>query len=98
MKRPNIFWFVAAWCSLGMLLQVSSLTRPMKAYQAAGEPIPAFWYWLPLIAFAFWIWQTVGLVRLRPFHRWFAVIFFVCWAILLVWNLFVRLPQWDINV
>lgn len=76
-KRPPAFWFVAAWCCLAMLIQASYLTRPMKAYQAAGEPIPILWRYLPLAAFAFLVWQMVGLIRLKPFHRWFAVVFFI---------------------
>src|SRR5438094_3124173 len=86
MKRPRIFCFVASWCCLAMLIQASYLTRPMKPYQAAGEPTPVLWYYLPLFALGFVVWQTVGLVRLRRFHRWFAVVFFIWWAIVLVWN------------
>src|SRR5437016_13815181 len=79
MKRPRIFCFVAAWCCLGLLMQASYLTRPAKAYQAAGMPVPQIWNWLPLVALGFVIWQTVGLVRLRPCLRWFAVAFFAVW-------------------
>jgi hypothetical protein len=69
-----------------MLIQASYLTRPMKAYQAAGEPIPILWRYLPMAAFAFIVWQMVGLIRLKPFHRWFAVVFFISWALALAWN------------
>jgi hypothetical protein len=58
----------------------------MNAYLAAGEPTPVFWFYAPLVAFGFVVWETVGLVRLRRFHRWFAVAFCTWWAIVLVWN------------
>ena len=86
MKRPRIFYFVAAWCCLALLIQASYLTRPSRAYQAAGEPVPALWTILPLLALGFVVWQTVGLVQLRRFHRWFAVVFFSWWSAMLVWN------------
>jgi hypothetical protein len=41
---------------------------------------------LPLLGLAFVIWQTVGLVALRRFHRWFAIAFFSWWSLTLVWN------------
>lgn len=93
MKRPRIFGYVAAWCFVGLLTQASYLTRPMRAYQAAGQPTPTLWSILPLVAVAFVVWQTAGMVQLRRFHRWFAVIFFVWWAIALVWNFVVALGR-----
>src|SRR5467141_745947 len=86
MKRPRIFLFVAAWCCLSLLMQASYLTRPSRAYQTAGEPIPVLWTILPLVALGFVIWQTVGLVQMRRFNRWFAVVFFIWCALVLVWN------------
>ena len=86
MKRPPGFQFVATWCCLALLIQASYLTRPGRAYLAAGEPVPALWGILPILAFAFLVWQTVGLVQLRPFHRWFAVVFCAWWAVALIWN------------
>jgi len=81
-----------------MLIQASYLTRPMKAYQAAGEPIPIHWRYLPLAAFAFLVWQMVGLVRLKPFHRWFAVVFFIGWALTLGWNFAVAASRTEVKV
>jgi hypothetical protein len=81
-----------------MLIQVSHLTRPMKAYQAAGEPIPIHWRYLPLAAFAFLVWQMVGLVRLKPFHRWFAVVFLIGWTLTLGWNFAVAASRTEVNV
>jgi len=85
MKRPRTFYFVAAWHPLALLVQASYITGPSKAYQA-GEPVPWIWTILPLVALGFVVWQTVGLVRLRRFHRWFAIVFFSCWTVTLVWN------------
>ncbi len=87
MKRPRIFCFVAAWCCLALLTQVNGLVaRPMKAYQAAGETIPMLWYNVEAVGFAVVAWLTVGLVQMRRFYRWFAVVFFVWWGIVLIWN------------
>ena len=80
MKRPPIFCLVATWCGLGMLIQTAHLAPPPP------------WDFLPLVAVCFLIWQTVGLVQLKPFNRWFAVVFCAWWAIALVWNAAVRLP------
>jgi hypothetical protein len=77
---------VAAWGGLALLMQASYLTRPSRAYQATGEPVAALWTFLPLLALGFVGWQTVGLVKLRRFHRWFAVVFFCWWSAMLVWN------------
>jgi hypothetical protein len=86
MKRPRILYFVAAWCCLGLLIQASFLSRPGRAYQAAGEDVPMFLAILPVLAFGFMVWQTIGLVQLKRFHRWFAVVFFSWWTVAVVWN------------
>jgi hypothetical protein len=86
MKRPRIFYLVVAWCCFSMLIQASYLTRPAKAHQAAGEPVPVLWTVLPLIALVFVVWETVGLFQARRFHRWFAVVFLSCWTVALVWT------------
>jgi hypothetical protein len=93
MKRLRLFYFVAAWCCLALVLQASYLTRPARAYQAAGEPVPVLWTFLPFVALGFVVWQTVGLVRLKRFHRWLAVIFFGWWSAILVWNATISLRQ-----
>ena len=80
MKRPPGFFPIGLWCSLALLIQVSYLARPAKDYQAAGEAVPALWYFLPLLACGFCIWQIVGLFQLRRFNRWFAVVFFLAWT------------------
>jgi len=59
----------------------------------AGEPVAVLWTILPLVAVGFVVWQTVGLVRLRLFNRWFAVVFLVWWAIALIWNATIILPR-----
>ena len=93
MKRPRMFYLVAAWCCLALLMQTSYLVRLARTYQAAGEPVPGLWSILPLVAVGFVVWQTVGLVRLRFFNRWFAVVFLVWWAIALIWNATIVLPR-----
>ena len=93
MKRPRMFYLVAAWCCLALLLHTSYLVRLAGTYQAAGEPVPGLWSILPLVAVGFLVWQTVGLVRLRLFNRWFAVVFLVWWAIALIWNATIILPR-----
>ena len=97
-KRPLTFWFVAAWCCVAMLIQASYLTRPLKAYRAAGEQPPELLRYLPLAALLFLIWQMVGLVRLKPFHRWFAVVFFIFWAFTLGWNFAVLVTRPETNL
>jgi len=86
MKRPLVFKLVATWCFFGLLMQTGHLTGPSRAYRAVGEPVPSLSEILRLLALGFSIWQTVGLVQLRPFHRWFAVVFCAWWAVALIWN------------
>jgi len=86
MKRPRALYLVAAWCCFALVMQASALTRPLRQYFAAGESPPMLLGFLPLLGLGFAIWQTVGLVRLRRFHRWFAVVFFAWWTVMLVWN------------
>ena len=38
-------------------------------------------------SFAFVVWQTVGLVRLRRFNRWFGTVFLGWWTISTLWNI-----------
>jgi hypothetical protein len=85
-RHPRFFSLIAAWCCLALSVHASALTRPMKAYETAGKQVPLLWYYLPLFALAFVIWQTLGLVQLRRFNRWFAVVFFVWWAMSLLWH------------
>lgn len=87
MKRPRVFFFVVAWHFFGLLLQASSLARPSRAYRDAGEPVPFPWSILPLLALVFVIWQIRGLLKLKVFHRWFAVFFFTASSVLFLWNL-----------
>ncbi|HXB01290.1 MAG TPA: hypothetical protein VNV15_00565 [Opitutaceae bacterium] len=86
MKRPRIFYFVAAWCCFALLIQGSYLTRPARAHQAAGQPIPASLAILNILVLGFVVWETIGLVQLRRLNRWFAVGFFSWWSATLVWN------------
>ncbi len=98
MKRPRLFVLVAVWCCLALVMQASYLTRPARAYQAAGEPVPVFWSFAPLAAVVFIVWQMVGLVRLRRFHRWFAVVFFGWWGVCLAWNANILLRRPGVKV
>jgi hypothetical protein len=86
MKRPTTLYFVAVWSCLALLIQASILTRSMRTYQAAGEPVPVIWSFLPVAALIFDIWQTIGLVQLKRINRWVVVVFFVLWTISLIWN------------
>jgi hypothetical protein len=81
-----------------MLIQASYLTRPLKPYRMAGEQPPELLRYLPLAALLFLIWEMVGLVRLKPFHRWFAVVFFTLWAFTLGWNFAVLAARPDTNL
>ncbi len=65
MKRPVAFYFVAVWCSFWLIGHVSSLTRPIKAYQTAGEKVPLLLIYLVPIAFIFALWQIAGLSQLK---------------------------------
>ncbi len=91
MKRPRFFYLVAVWCSLALFLQTNHLTQSLRARQGPGEPLSLAGTLLTLLAFCFAVWQTVGLVRLKPFNRWFAVVFLVWWAGVLLWNVAVFL-------
>jgi hypothetical protein len=70
----------------GPLMQTSILARPMRAGQEPGGPLPGLWSFLPIAALGFTVWQTIGLVKLKSFNRWFAVVFFIWWAICLIWK------------
>src|SRR5262249_41000776 len=93
MKRPPSFYLVVVWSFIAMHIQSSYLARPALALRAADKPAPLLWTLLPVIAFVFIVWQTVELVRLKPFNRWFAVGFFVWWAFTLSWNFMVNLSR-----
>lgn len=84
MKRPVGVILVAVWCSFALFLQVAYSTRPARAYQQQGDPIPAIWYFLPFLILAFGIWQIVGLIKLKQFNRWFAVVFLASWNLSMV--------------
>lgn len=92
MKRPRAFILVVLWFSLALLIQVSYLTRPVTTSHAAGETIPEIWYYLPFVALCFGIWQIVGLVQLKRFNRWFAVVFFLWWTATMFWRYAVSAP------
>jgi len=79
-------------------MQASYLTRPGRAYEAAGQATPALWIWLPLLAIAFVVWQTVSLAQMRRFNRWFAVAFFLWWTIALIWRATAGLQRPGVSV
>ena len=58
----------------------------MDKYQTSEGGIPPVLHILQLAFFGFVIWQTVGLIALKRFHRWFAVVFLVGWTISLFWK------------
>jgi hypothetical protein len=70
----------------------------LRAYQAAGEPVPALWTTLPLIALGFAVWQAIGLFQMRRFNRWFAIVFLGCWAIFLIWKAPVALRRPEVKL
>ena len=89
--RTSIYC-IAAWCCLALLMQLSSLTRPIRDLEATGQPTPALWSILAALGIV--VWQTTGLIRLQRFNRWFAVALFIWWTVSLVWNFFaIVLPQ-----
>jgi hypothetical protein len=87
MKRPRIVWFVAVWCFLALLPQVTiPYTSWMRAHGAHGQTPPVLVFALFILAFTFVAWQAAGLSQMRRFNRWFAVVFFVWWSISLLWK------------
>ena len=98
MKRPYTVFLVAAWCCLSLLIQASLFTRPLRTYQATGEPVPILWSIVPLLALGFVVWQTIGLIALRPLQRWIAVIFFTLWSAILVWNATIVLRHHSVKI
>lgn len=97
LKRPRLLYFVAAWCSCCLFIQASYVTRLSKAYQGAAGPVSQLLAVLSLVALGFVVWQTVGLVHLKRFHRWFAVAFFCWWSAALVWNVTVAPRPQTVN-
>ena len=86
MKRPLIFKLVFAWFCFALLIQVSGLTRPARAYQDAGEAVPVVWSIMPLAALAFGIWQVAGFFQLKRSHCWIATVFFGAWILWILWH------------
>lgn len=93
MKRPRLIYFVAAWCCLPLLQQASHVARRASPYQAAGELVPALWGLLSFVAYGFAIWQTDGLIQLKRFHRWFAVVLSTWSSAVLVWTATIELRR-----
>ena len=93
MKRPRLIYFVAAWCCLPLLQQASHVARRASPYQAAGELVPALWGLLSFVVYGFAIWQTDGLIQLKRFHRWFAVVLSTWSSAVLVWTATIELRR-----
>jgi len=95
MKKPLLFKFIAGWFCIGLLFQFSGLSRGIELTRKAGQPVPEWWTFLLFAGFAFLVWQTGGLVSLKSFYRWFAVVFFIAWSVTLIWRApgLLSLPQ-----
>jgi hypothetical protein len=102
MKRSFPLYLVAAWCGFGLLMILGSVSRMVREYWTASYQTQPYWAlamvcWalVVLCGFVFIIWQTVGLVRMRTFNRWFAVVFFSWWSLQIFRNevVFLRRPE-----
>lgn len=87
MKRPRLLFFIAAWCFLGLFLQVSGFNRHLRApYRTTGERVPPQIAILVIVGLGFIFWQTIGLLHLKRFNRWFATTFLSLWTLVIAWN------------
>jgi hypothetical protein len=87
MKRPRAFFLVAAWYALAIFLELAPLFRPVQSQKGASSQAILFTSLLPPAGLLLMIWLVVGLVKLKRFHRWFAVGFFCVRTLFLVWSL-----------
>ena len=86
MKRPVGIYFVALWCGIAMLIQVSKLARLGKTLEMSGHA-PVVWMpFLLLFLLAFIVWQIVGLIRLRALQRGISILYFSIWTLVFTWN------------
>jgi hypothetical protein len=87
MKKPRGIYFVAAWCCLAMLMQVSHFARRIQLSQPAGQlPMDSPYAWIPLLGLVLLVWETVSLIQLKAIARWFCVAFMVWWSVTLTYN------------
>lgn len=97
MKRPRTFFLVVVWFSIVLLMQfreVWSLAWQLAADPGLASPI---WYLVPFVGLFAFIWLIRGLVRLQPFHRWFAIVVFVGSTVMVGWRAMVLRALTDVN-
>jgi len=80
MKRPLLLYLVAAWCSLGLLIQFGATIEVLRKSLATTDISKVALSCLSLAAFAFVLWHMIGLINMRRLHRWIAFCFFVMWT------------------
>ena len=88
-KCPIAIYFVAAWCLYGLLLQSAILIDRLKVRLHGEEISQQDWSVLQGTVAILAICQVVWLVQLRSFSRWFSIVFFVGWTLMMVGNLIV---------
>jgi hypothetical protein len=89
MKRPLPIYFVAAWCFVGLAVQVSGLSRVVAPYLAQGQASAEVRNTLSGVGGVLVIWHVVRLIQLKSLNRWISIVFFSLWTVTLIWNSFV---------
>ena len=86
MKRPASLYLVATWHAITLFPVVRVVARLATIDPANGTVTP---FWVPpltLLVFGSLIWQVIGLLRMRAFHRWIAVTAHLYFTAVSTWN------------
>jgi hypothetical protein len=88
MKRPISIYFVAAWCFLALVMQGRPLSRWLAANFSDGSSSAETGEMIGGIVFILIIWHVVCLIQLKSFNRWFSIVLFGWWTLVLTWIVF----------
>jgi hypothetical protein len=86
MKRPALIYFIAAWCFLGLAVQVRGLSRLVAPYLAQGQSLAEVGKTLSGVGGVLVIWHVVQLIQLKSLNRWISIVFFSWSTTKIIWT------------